>query len=637
MKKFFTLLAAAAAMTLTAGAETVTFQMGANDGAVILQDGKFNPLGSFIGNTGTNTIIEVGEVDFATGDAYKAVSIRYANGWSNGGKAIISVGADADNRTEIARMDLINWNDSYTNFRSLGVNLGDVLPTGVQKVYLTFEDRAGNIQDVRFYSEAFTADQFENGSLLKEPCNQAGYDQMATVLDINNSKLVYSSSSDTRIDNGSWGWTGEGVVVKYGDLDFGSGDYKQVVLELASHWQGDQKDHSVDVYIDDYNNDANKIANVWTGIDVKAKLYLARNIEAISGTHTVYLKWHGGSANIANVHFVKDCLYSLGNIVDPVVLNPINETPSENASRYSFRDGMKNSEEAVYVGRDSGRTTILNQGQWEGNNVGYTGGHTVLKITDVDFEDGRFNEILVTHATGSSWLGYVNDANFKFYIDLNEEGVDWGNAQAAFADVEPIATVWMQATGGWGNEYTTKGDLSQVTGVHNLYIIYTASDGANVKDIYLDGPAPAVKSAINFNAEMENATVEVLVVGEAIESGAEVAEGTEVTVVVTPADGYKVAGVTVETAAPSAAAGAPRRAAVDVEEAGNNTYTFVMPAEAVTVNVEVEETVVTAVTDINVANSAAVKYVNAQGQVSDRPFQGINIVIEGNKAYKIVK
>ncbi|MBR1804469.1 MAG: carbohydrate-binding protein, partial [Muribaculaceae bacterium] len=342
MKKIFTLLAVAAAMTLTAQAETLTFQMGGNDGAVILQDGKFNPLGSFIGNTGTNTIIEVGEVDFATGDAYKAVSIRYANGWSNGGKAIVSVGADADNRTEIARMDLINWNDSYTNFRSLGANLGDVLPTGVQKVYLTFEDRAGNIQDVRFYSEAFTADQFESGSLLKEPYNWTGYADMATVLDINNSELVYSSSDETRIDNGSWGWTGEGVIVKYGDLDFGNGDYKQVVLELASHWQGDQSDHSVDVYIDDYSNDANKIANVWTGIDVKAKLYLARNIEAISGTHTVYLQWHGGSANIANVHFVKDYLYSLGNICDPVMNNKDNYQPSENAARYSFRDAMKN-------------------------------------------------------------------------------------------------------------------------------------------------------------------------------------------------------------------------------------------------------------------------------------------------------
>lgn len=632
MKKIFTFLAVAAAMTLTAQAETLTFQMGANDGAVILENGKFNPLGCFIGNTNENTKIQVGEVDFGQGDVYKAASIRFANGWGGGGQAILSVGDDLETAEELCRIDLINFHDSYTNFRSIAANFGEVLPEGIHKVFLSFEGRAGNIQDVRFYTEEFTAEQFQDGSMLKEPCNWDGYADMATVLDINNSTLVYSSNPETRIDNGSWGWTGEGVIVTYGTLDFGNGDYKQVVLELASHWQGDQTNHSVDVYIDDYNSDANKIANVWCGIDVKEKLYLARNIEAISGTHTIYLKWHGGSCNIANVHFVKDYLYSLGNIVDPVILNKINEQPSENAVRYSFRNEFNGTQadNVVYIGRDSGRTTILNQGQWEDNNVGWTGGHTVLKITDVDFEDGRFNEILVNHATGSSWLGYINDANFKFYIDLNEEGVNWGEAQAAFADVEPIATVWMQATGGWGNEYTTKGDLSEVTGVHNLYIIYTASDGANVKDIYLDGPAPTVKSAINFEAELENATVEVLVDNEPIESGDEVAEGTEVTVVVTPADGFKVAEVTVTTAEGG-------RASVDVVDNGDDTYTFEMPAEAVTVNVTIEAELPTAVTDINVAGNVPVKYVNTMGQVSDRPFEGINIVIEGKKVTKIVK
>ena len=314
------------------------------------------------------------------------------------------------------------------------------------------------------------------------------------------------------------------------------------------------------------------------------------------------------------------------------MLTPTNETPSENAVRYSFRNQFNENpaEGVVYVGRHSNRTTILNQGQWEDNNVGYTGGHTVLKITDVDFEDGRFNEILVNHATGSSWLGYIDESNFKFYLDLNEEGMDWGNAQEALVDVEPIATVWMQATGGWGTEYTTKGDLSEVTGVHNMYIVYTSGDGANVKDIYLDGSAPTVKSAINFEAEIENATVMVMVGGEAIESGDEVAEGTDVTVVVTPANGFQVAEVTVTTAEGN-------RASVDVEDNGDNTYTFEMPAEAVTINVTVEEELSTAVTDINVAGNVPVKYINAMGQVSDRPFQGINIVIDGNKVTKIVK
>ncbi len=508
MKRIITLMFAAAALALTANAETLTFQMGGNDGAVILNNGKFNPLGSFIGNTsgdeGNATVIQVAQVDFAAGGVYKAVSLRFANGWGGGGQAIVKAGSDYETAETIATIDLINWHDSYTNFRSIGANF-DVAPAGLKYVYLTFQGRAGNVQDVRLYTDEFTADMFESGSMLKEPCDMEGYADKATVLDINDSQLVYSSNEETRIDNGSWGWTGEGVVVDYGTLNFGDGDYKQVVLELASHWQGDQPDHCVEVYLDNYES-GEPIANVWCGIDVKAKLYLARNIEAITGEHTVYLKWHGGSCNIANVHFVKDYLYSLGNILDPLVNNKDNFQPTEGAARYSFRDGTKNQEGVVYIGRDSGRTTILNKGQWESDNVGWTGGGTVLKVTGIDFGDGHFNEMLVTHATGSSWLGYVNEANFKFYIDLEAEAEpaplprrvnDWGNAAAELEGVEPIATVWMQATGGWGNEYTTKGELAEVEGVHDLYIVYTASDGANVKDLYLDGMRePEVPTAV---------------------------------------------------------------------------------------------------------------------------------------------
>jgi len=32
-----------------------------------------------------------------------------------------------------------------------------------------------------------------------------------------------------------------------------------------------------------------------------------------------------------------------------------------------------------------------------------------------------------------------------------------------------------------------------------------------------------------------------------------------------------------------------------------------------------------------------VRYVNPMGHVSDRPFKGLNIVIDGDKTYKVVK
>ena len=516
MKMRLTLLAAAAAMLLTAQAEPLTFQMGGNDGAVILNNARFNPLGSFIGNTsgdaGQESVIQVGEVDFGTGDVFKAVSLRFANGWSNGGTAILLAGADYESATPFAAIPLINYHDSYTNFRSIGANFSDQ-PTGVQKVFLTFADRAGNVQDVRFYENELVEGDFENGSMLKEPCMLDNYSEVGTILDINNSTLIVPANNDTRIDNGSWGWTGPGCVVSYGEMDFGNGEYNQVVLELASHWQGDQTSHNVMVYLDDYENEANCIASVWCGIDVKTKLYLARNIEAVTGTHTVYLKWQDGSNNIANVHFAKGHVWSLGNILDPIVTTYENEQPSDKAVRYSFLDNMKNSEEATYIGRDSGLTTILNKGQWEDDNVGYTGDGTVLKITGIDFQQGQFDKILVSHGTGMSWAGYINEANFKFYLDLEDDATvepaaggprritveDWASVRDQLTDIEPVATVRLQATGGWGNVYTTKGDLSKVEGVHDVYIIFTAPDGANIKDIYLDDQEEEVDPSTGVN------------------------------------------------------------------------------------------------------------------------------------------
>lgn len=549
MKRTITILAAALAIVLAAQAETLTFQLGGRDGAVILNNGKFNENGSFIGNTDGNTQILVGEVDFGSGNVYKAASIRFANGWGGGGKAIISVGDNLETATEVCRMGLINWNDSYTNFRSVAANIS-ATPQGVKKVFLTFDGRAGNIMDVRLYNNQFTADQFESDNLLKEPNSWPGYENMATVLSVGNSVRVVPAPNPNNpedgphLDGDSWGWTGEGVVVKYGDLDFGNGDYKQVVLELASHWLGDQHNHSVDVYIDDYNDDANLIANVWCGIDVKARLYLARNIPAISGTHTVYLKWHGGSCNIANVHFVKDYLYSQGNTYFPFVNpeDPGEQEPviSDNAANYSFRADTQGS--SSYVGRNSGRTRILNKGQWEDNNVGWTGTGTVLRISNVNFGSGDFNQLIARYST-ATWDASL-ETNFKFYIDteinkinftsivseltgypsslvslltggrsldallddnqvidlingLSEEQRNTILAQQ-MANLTPIATVKMKPTNNWNVLATTAGDMSRVTGTHTVYILYTANgdNGANLKDFWLntksETPAPPV-------------------------------------------------------------------------------------------------------------------------------------------------
>ena len=151
---------------------------------------------------------------------------------------------------------------------------------------------------------------------------------------------------------------------------------------------------------------------------------------------------------------------------------------------------------------------------------------------------------------------------------------------------------------------------------------------------------PPVESVITFVAEMEHATVEVSVAGEPIESGALVAEGTEVTITVAPENGYYVENisvVTMDTTEPEGPAGMPRRANVDVTPGDNNTYTFNMPAEPININVSIAQQITTGIYDLNVNGNKGVKYVNPMGQVSDRPFEGINIVIDGNKTYKVIK
>lgn len=67
------------------------------------------------------------------------------------------------------------------------------------------------------------------------------------------------------------------------------------------------------------------------------------------------------------------------------------------------------------------------------------------------------------------------------------------------------------------------------------------------------------------------------------------------------------------------------------------TYTFVMPASAVNVNAAFVLDQSTAIDGINLDNGQGRRYVNPMGQMSDRPLRGVNIVIDGDRTYKVVK
>ncbi len=160
---------------------------------------------------------------------------------------------------------------------------------------------------------------------------------------------------------------------------------------------------------------------------------------------------------------------------------------------------------------------------------------------------------------------------------------------------------------------------------------------ANVTIAATFAPIP-VESVITFEAAPENGAVAVYVAEEAIESGATVVEGTEVKVVLTPAEGYVVSTFAVATAEPEVPTGMPRRAPVPFNEGDDNTYTFQMPAEPVTITAEFEEEISTAVSDLRSAGSGTVRYIDPMGRVSLRPFQGVNIVVNADgKVSKMVR
>jgi hypothetical protein len=127
--------------------------------------------------------------------------------------------------------------------------------------------------------------------------------------------------------------------------------------------------------------------------------------------------------------------------------------------------------------------------------------------------------------------------------------------------------------------------------------------------------------------------------------------GDIVTLTVTPDQGYKLESITVkagymEGATPSGinmlADGWVELGEIETTKVDETHYTFVVPEGLnYTPNTEFKVTPlfsqVTAITGINVDNiGSGARFVNPMGQVSDRPFKGLNIVVDGNKTYKIV-
>ncbi|MBR5102970.1 MAG: hypothetical protein IK092_07580, partial [Muribaculaceae bacterium] len=70
------------------------------------------------------------------------------------------------------------------------------------------------------------------------------------------------------------------------------------------------------------------------------------------------------------------------------------------------------------------------------------------------------------------------------------------------------------------------------------------------------------------------------------------------------------------------------RSKVPVSDLGDNTYTFNMPGEPVTINATFGTA--TGVNNVRMTNDGKVRYIDMFGRVSDKPFSGLNIVIDAN-------
>ncbi|MBR1804087.1 MAG: hypothetical protein IJ775_04195, partial [Muribaculaceae bacterium] len=282
---------------------------------------------------------------------------------------------------------------------------------------------------------------------------------------------------------------------------------------------------------------------------------------------------------------------------------------------------------------EEGETVTLTVEPYDGYELG-TLTYTVEGGEPVAIENNQF----VMPAANVTVTATFNNVQPIFYSITVAESEN-GTVVADKTDAEEGETVTLTVTPDEGYElgtltYTIEG--AEPVAIENNEFVMPAAP-VTVTATFTE--IPPVMSTVTFNAEMENATIVVKAAGEVIESGAEVAEGTLVTIVVTPDEGYMVESVTVETTAsdtPEVGNGAPaRRAAVDVTP-GDEGYTFTMPAEPVTINVTVAQIPITGVNDLRVSDNDGVRYINPMGQVSNRPFQGVNIVIDGDKTYKAI-
>lgn len=538
--------------------DLVVETMERNTSIELITDAKFDPAYGNVGNTSTNTIICLGEVDFgADGSAYKATGVEFAQGWGDYGIdrfVVLHAGNTFEESVAFNEMR-VDRTYGYHCFEMYAENMKDgegfVRPTGKQKVWLTFREGNGNLRSVVFYQEAIEIEG------MQPWVNEApDYAEKATIIygnefaravpvpepDPENPNNDPFKDCNYNEDTECWGGIVADFIVRSNQpIDFGNGGLKQLVAYVGH--DGERYKEYMEFYIDEVTPE-NMIARTWSGLNLQAWndfTPIATKLEEVTGKHYLFIKW-GAATNLHRIDLLTEELW-FNNPDCGVVFEDLK--PSDDAVVFAtFGGGTEGGDisqgqvewKILSLGKDGARG--------EGSNIGYTSNGVVVAYYDIDFKNGDYKSIFINHSSDKNYLGRIHESNFSIYVDL--ENVNWDGLRNASADevkaalegYEPVAVVRAQGTGGWGTKMSTAAALNEVKGVHTMYVVYNLPDnsGANIYGIYLDPDGSAV--GIEPVATTEN--MEIFAVdGEIIVNAAE-----SVNVALYTVNGVQMAGKT---------------------------------------------------------------------------------------------
>ena len=472
-KRFMLLGLVVGLFATAASADELVIKM-TEENVQIINDARFDITNQCLGNTMTGTTISIGEIDFGDGNIYFANGAEFAHENAATEGTLDFYMGDPDNGGVLFTQIDVKGTGAFQYYRTYRYNFypdgtdGFTWPTGKHEVYMRYNNCEGNLKKIIFYDRELSEE--EQGE-VPDPV----YDYYAIPASAG-TVVNPDVCPDAKLNDGVWGNTGAGLIVKFPGIDFLDGNTYQQIAVVSTHGGSTNPDGYLELYIDGTDNADNMIARIWTARDWFWTCYgtLAKNIEKnISGVHDLYVKWTGAT-NLKEIQLIKGTPWVIEDD-EPEQIVLVDEQLNEDAYGMHFDSmgGIENVVEFMANGSDNL--------QFEATNIGYTSRGVVLKFVGVDFQEGQFTRIVVAHSSDQTSLG---SSTFDFYIDLNHE--DYSDLSVLEND-EVLATVQAQGTGNWSSVKKTAGAMNfKVEGVHDLYMVFNTDAGANIHGVYLD-------------------------------------------------------------------------------------------------------------------------------------------------------